>query len=145
VQAQMSEGDLEVGMTKIFKIVIVLCGLAAASWGQGLFDVQVKGRQRWPAAEAEKLYLSACAAVQKEFRSTRPMRPRITLVLGAENNEARLETREIRLTRWNSYLFTEGVVIFAFEDLMPIKDRMTMARRAINWADASVDVDVMSK
>ena len=132
-------------MRKILKIAIVLCGLAAGCWGQKLFEVQVKGRQKWPSAEADKLYLSACAAVQKEFRSTQPIRPQITLVLGDENNEARLETREIRLTRWNSYLFTQGVVIFAFEDLMPIKERMAMARRAINWADASVDVDVISK
>lgn len=132
-------------MTKIFKIAIVLCGLAAVCWGQELFDVQVKGKQKWPAAEADKLYLSACAAVQKEFRSTRPIRPQITLVLGSERNEARLETREIRLTQWNSYLFTQGVVIFAFEDLMPEKDRLAMARRVINWADASVDIDVISK
>lgn len=132
-------------MTKIFKIAIVLCGLAAVCWGQKLFEVQVQARQKWPAAEADKLYLAACAAVQKEFKSTRPIRPQITLVLGAETNVARLETREIRLTRWNSYMFTQGVVVFAFEDLMSPKDRMVMARRAINWADASVDVDVISK
>ena len=101
--------------------------------GQRLFDVQVKGSQKWPSAEADKLYLSACAAVQKEFRSNRPIRPQIILVLGAEKNEARLETREIRLTKWNSYLFTQGVVILAFEDLMPMKDRMAMARRAVSW------------
>jgi len=83
--------------------------------------------------------------MQKEFRSTRPIRPQITLVLGAESNEARLETREVRLTKWDSYLFTQGVVIFAFEDLMPTKDRMAMIRRAINWADASVDIGVIAK
>jgi len=37
------------------------------------------------------------------------------------------------------------VVIFAFEDLMPTKDRMAMIRQAINWADASVDVGVIAK
>jgi len=63
----------------------------------------------------------------------------------AESNEARLETREVRLTKWDSYLFTQGVVIFAFEDLMPTKDRMAMIRQAINWADASVDVGVIAK
>ena len=132
-------------MTKIFKIAIVLCGLASGCWGQNLFGVQVKGRQKWPSAEADRLYLSACAAVQKEFRSPQPIRPQIILVLGAEKNAAHLETREIRLTQWNSYLFTEGVVIFAFEDLMPMKARMAMARRVVNWADASIDVDVIGK
>jgi len=132
-------------MTNILKVAIVICGLATGGQGQELFDVQVKGKQQWPAAEANRLYLSACAAVQREFGTHQPVRPQITLVLGAENNEARLETREIWLTKWNSYLFTEGVVIFAFEDLLPPRQRMIVARRAVNWADASVDVNLLSK
>jgi len=67
--------------------------------GQKLFDVHAKGRQKWPAAKADRLYLSACGAMQKEFKSTRPIRPQITLVLRAESNEARLETRKVRLTK----------------------------------------------
>jgi|SRR5215471_905852 len=132
-------------MTKTLRVAIVIFGMAAGCWGQKYFTVEVNGKQQWPSTEADRLYLSACSAVQTEFRTTGTVRPKITLVLGAEKNEARMDTREIRLTSWDSYLFTEGVVIFAFEDLMTIKERMVMARRAINWANASVDVALMSK
>jgi hypothetical protein len=132
-------------MTKASRLAVVVLILAAGSWAQNLLAVQVKGKQQWPAEEANKLYLSACSAVQREFGSARPVRPQVTLVLGADKNEALWDRREIRLIKWNPYLFAEGVVMFAFEDLMPLDERLTIAKRAVNWADSTVEIKGISK
>ncbi len=131
-------------MTNTPRITILILVLTAAGWAQNFFAVQAKGKQQWPAEEANKLYLSACSAVQREFGGPRAIRPRVTLVLGAHKNEAYLERREIRLTKWNSYLFAEGVVIFALEELVQ-REQVRIARRAVNWADSTVDMKAISK
>ncbi len=56
----------------------------------------------------------------------------MTLVVGADKNGAYWGPREIRLTKWDPYLFAQGVVIFAFEDLLPDGERMAVARRAVH-------------
>jgi hypothetical protein len=132
-------------MTKISKITVVVLVLAGACAAQNLLEVRVKGKQRWPAGEADKLYLSACSAVQREFGGAQPIRPKLTLVLGGDKSEAHWGTREIRLVKWDSYLFTQGVVMFGFEDLMPTDKRLAVARRAVNWADSTVEVKTISK
>ena len=132
-------------MKKTVRVVIVVFGMVVACWGQNYFATEGKGKQHFPAAEADRLYLSACSAVQTEFRTAVSVRPNFTLVLGAEKNEVEFKTRQIRLTNWDPYLFTEGVVIFASEDLMDVKERMVMTRRAINLADATVNVAMVSK
>ena len=132
-------------MTKASRLTVVVLVLAAGSWSQNLLTVQVKAKQQWPAEEADKLYLSACSAVQREFGGARPVRPQVTLVLGADKNEAFLDRREIRLIKWNPDLFAQGVVVFAFEDLMPLDQRMVVARRAVNWADSTVEIQAISK
>jgi hypothetical protein len=115
--------------------------MAMPGWGQTLFDVQVKGKHRWPRAEAEKVYVSACATVVREFGRGREVRPRITVMLGADRNEVLFNKREIHLTKWDPYLFAEGVVIFAFEELMPIDERLTVTKRAVNAAESTVEVN----
>jgi hypothetical protein len=134
-----------VGMTKASRLTVVVLLLAAGCWAQNLLAVQVKGKQRWPAEETDKLYLSACSAVQREFGGARSVRPQVTLVLGADRNEALLDRREIRLIKWNPDLFAQGVVAFAFEDLMPLDKRLAVARRAVNWAGSTVEVKAISK
>lgn len=131
-------------MTKASRLMVVVLVLAAGCWTQNLLTVQIKGRQKWPAAEVDKLYLSACSQVQREF-GTRPIRPQFTLVLGADKDQADLDRREIRLIKWNPDLFAQGVVIFAFEDLMPLDQRMAAARRAVNWAGSTVEIKAISK
>lgn len=54
-------------MTKTMSITIVIVIVTAAGWGQSLFAVEVKGKQRWPTEEANDLYLSVCSVVQQEF------------------------------------------------------------------------------
>ena len=118
-------------MTKLSNFMIAVLLLATAAWAQTLFSVQSIGKQKWPAQEADRLYLSACSVVQQEFGTAHEIRPRLSLVLGAKTNEAFLDKREIRLTQWNPYLFAQGVVIFAFEDLMGPDKKVAIARRAL--------------
>ncbi len=54
--------------------------------------------------DAEKIYVSACLAVEREFRISRPIRPQVTLVVGADKNGAYWGSREIRLTKLGSGL-----------------------------------------
>jgi hypothetical protein len=133
------------GMTKATRLAVFVLVLAAGCWAQNSLTVQVKGRQKWSAEEVDRLYLSACSAVQREFGGTRPVRPRLTLDLGADKDEADLDRREIRLIKWNPVLFAEGVVVFAFEDLMPLDERMAVARRAVNWAGSTVEIKTILK
>jgi len=132
-------------MTKASRLTVVVFVLAAGCWSQDLLTVQVKGKQKWPTEEADKLYLSACSAIEREFGGTRPVRPQVPLVLGADKDEALLDRREIRLIKWNPDLFAQGVVVFAFEDLMPMDERIAVARRAVNWAGSTVEIKAISK
>lgn len=132
-------------MTRASRLTVVVLVLTMGCWAQSLFGVRAKGEQRWPAEEADKLYLSACSAVQREFGGTRSIRPQITLVLGADRDEAVLDSREIRLIKWNPDLFAQGVVLFAFEDLMPLDQRLAVARRAVNWAGSTIEIKAISK
>jgi hypothetical protein len=53
--------------------------------------------------------------------------------------------REIRLTQWNPYAFAQGVVWLAFEDLMPSHQTLTIAKRAVTWADSTVEIERLAK
>jgi len=132
-------------MTKTLRLTVAVWVLAAGCWAQDFVAVQAKGNQTWPSEDAEKVYLSACSAVQREFGSARSVRPQFTLVLGADKNEALWDRREIRLVQWDPALFAQGVVVFAFEELMPPDKRIAVARRAVNWADATVEIKSIPK
>ncbi len=113
-------------MTNRLRFVIVVLILATACLAQEGLTVHGHGKQKWPAAEAQKIYSSACS------------------VLGADKNVVWLEEREIRLTKWDRYAFAQGVVMVAFQDLM--LDRSTaMAKRAVTWVDATVDTEQLAK
>lgn len=43
----------------------------------------------------------------------------MTLVIGPDENTAYWGAREIRLTKWDPYMFAQGVVIFGFAELLP--------------------------
>jgi hypothetical protein len=128
-------------MISAMKFSIFVLVLATACLAQEGMTVHFKGKQKWPAAEAEKIYFSACSAVQREFGGNRAVRPQVTVVLGAEKDEVLFDQREITLTKWDRQLFAEGVVIFAFEDLMPVEQRLMLAKRAVIWADSTADVE----
>ena len=124
--------------SKFAAFVLTFATICSAQDG---LSVRNKTNQKWPAAEAQKIYLSACSVVQREFGRTLPLAPRISLVLGADKNQIWLEGREIRLTKWNPEAFAQGVVWLAFEDLMPSQQRLAISDRAVNWANATVDVE----
>ena len=128
-------------------LVAALFLLTSISPAQGGLTVRNDENQEWPSAEAGKIYLSACAVVQREFGTSRELRPRVTLVLGThKDNEGLFFTsREIRLAKWDPYMFAQGVVWLAFEDLMPQEQLLLVSKRAVAWADATVAVDQIAK
>ncbi|MGA8621921.1 MAG: hypothetical protein WB660_25775 [Candidatus Sulfotelmatobacter sp.] len=132
-------------MTNRLRFLIVILISATACLAQDGLTVQNKGKQKWSAAQAQKIYLSACSAVQREFGSNRPVAPRVTLVLGASKNEVWFQDQEIRLTKWDRYAFAQGVVWLAFVDLMPSQQRLAIAKQVVTWADATVDVEQLRK
>jgi hypothetical protein len=129
------------------RVALVAVILKAACFAQQPSVVVIsKGKQTWPAADVDKIYLAACSTVQREFGSSNsPVRPRVKLVLGADKNRVDLDNRAVLLVGWDPGLFAQGVVLLAFEDLMPVERRLTIARRAMMWADATVAVAQLSK
>ena len=132
-------------MTKTLQFAVAVLVLAGACGAQNFLVIEGMGKQRVPAEEANKIYQSAMVAVEREFGGARPVQPTIKLVVGADRNEAVWDKREIRLTKWDPYLFAQGIVIFAFEDLMPANKRLAIAKRAVTWTDSPVDVNAISK
>ena len=88
--------------------------------------------------EAQKLYESASAVVQREFRANKTSRPRLTVVLGAERNE--LTANELRLKEWNPELFAQAVVVLSFDEMLPVDLKMQLTQRAIHSRTATADV-----
>jgi hypothetical protein len=134
----------ELNMTRRLKFVIVLLTLGTVCLAQEGLTVQSKGKQKFPVAEAQKIYASACSVVQREFGATRPVMPQVTLVLGADKNQVGLDERQIRLTKWDPGAFAQGVVILASSDVM-LDRRLSLTKRALTWADATVDVKELGK
>lgn len=95
----------EVVMSTAVKFVTFVLAFAAACSSQDGLRIRNRGNQKWPAGEAQKIYLSACSVVQQEFGRTLPLAPQVTLVLGADKNEVWLVGGEVRLTKWNRDAF----------------------------------------
>ena len=132
-------------MTNRLSLLMVFLILATVGSAQEGLTVQNKGNQKWPAAEAQKIYFSACSVVQREFGGNRSVAPTVTLVLGVDKNEVWFQDREIRLKKWDRYAFAQGVVWLAFEDLMPSQQRLTIANRIVSSVDATVDIEQLRK
>jgi hypothetical protein len=126
------------------KFLIPILVLSTSCLAQEALTIRTHSKQR-PPADAQKIYLSACSAVQREFGTNRLPRPQVTLVIGGDSNKADWDHREIHLTKWDPYLFAEGVVIFAFEELLPTEQRRQVAKRAVTWADSTVEIDHFRK
>jgi hypothetical protein len=127
------------------KFTISVLALGGACLAQDGLTIDNKHKERVSSPEAEKIYSSACSVVEREFDIKHPLRPQVRLVLGTEKNEIWLVGREIRLTKWNPYAFAQGVVWLAFEDLMPSQQRLTIAKRAVTWADSTVEIERLRK
>jgi hypothetical protein len=149
-QKPENDMDLRRKSNKVNVIVAIKCAalvliLVTVSSAQEGFAVHSKGKQQWPESEAQRIYTSACEIVQREYGATRAIRPQLTLVLGADRNVVAFDQREIRLTKWDRYLFAQGVVLLAFGDLMPLEKKMAMTKRALSWAESTVGIQEISK
>jgi len=132
-------------VNKSLKLTLVTLALAIACFAQdSMVTVTSKGKQKWPAQEVDKIYLSACSAVQREFGGT-AVRPPVTLVLGADKDGVDLTKRTIQLIKWDRDLFAQGVVLLAFQDLLSPQRRVNMAKRAVNLLDETVDIGEVAK
>ena len=132
-------------MFSAVEFAISLLAFAAACLAQDGLTIDNKHKERVSIPEAEQIYFSACSAVREEFDLRRSIPPRVKLILGADKNEVWVEGREIRLTKWDRYAFAEGVVQLAFEDIMPSQQRLTIAKRAVSWADSTVEIERLAK
>jgi hypothetical protein len=128
------------------KVAMLVVAFASACCAQeAVVNVSSKGMQKWSPSEVDKVYLSACTAVQREFGDSIVLRPPVALVLGADANAVDFDKKTILLKRWDHSLFAEGVVMLAFEDLLTPQRRMMMTNRAVNLAQATVNIGEIGK
>lgn len=127
------------------KFAISVLAMAAACLGQGGLTIDNKHKERVSTPEAEKIYFSACSVVRQEFEVSRPILPQVKLVVGASKNGVLWDEREIWLTRWDAYMFAQGVVMLAFADLMTADRKIAMTNRAVNRADSTVEIERLAK
>ena len=133
-------------MMNVMKLATLLVALASVCCAQeATVSVSSEGKQKWAQSEVDRVYLSACTAVQREFGNSMVLRPTISLVLGGDKNEVNLSKKTILLKRWDRSLFAQGVVILAFEDLLTPERRMMMTHRAVTLAQATVNVGEITK
>jgi len=143
-----SEHQLSGGvvMKSLLTMAVLSVTVATACYAQDAgVSVSGKGKQKWSQSEINRVYLSACSAVQREFYNRTVPRPTVALILGADKNVIDYDKNAILLRQWDRYLFAQGVVVLAFEDLLTPERRLGMATRAVKLADASVDVRELRK
>ena len=132
-------------MINAVKFATSVLALATACLAQEGLTIDNKHKERVSTPEAEKIYFSACSVVEEEFVINHPILPRVKLVLGANKNVVVWAEREIWLTRWDRYLFAQGVVMLAFADLLTWDRKIAMIKRAVNWADSTVKIERLAK
>jgi hypothetical protein len=109
----------------------------------GFFRIRNPRNQTVSDAEVQTIYLSACKVVEKEFSRNEPVRPRLTLLLGADTNSLDYPKHEIRLKKWDKYNFAQGVVLLALNDLVPEYKKISLSKLAVLEADSTVDVRLL--
>ena len=119
-------------------LLVVLSGGAIA---QEFFAVRNQRKQKYPTEEANRIYLLAAEAVKREFKLSRPVRPRFTLVLGYEGNQLDVNTGELRLAKWDRKVFADGVILFCMEQMLTPDVHEQLLRRTLLAADATVGVN----
>ena len=122
------------------RYALCLLVLVTSCMAEEGLTIQNRSKEKVQEAEVQKLYVSACTVVRQEFHDQHLDNPLVTLVIGADKDEMLSEEREIRLVRWNPYLFAQGMVMLAFQDLLPVQRKLNMTTRAVSEADATVAV-----
>ena len=133
-------------MTNMLKLVMLVSAFASIARAQeGTVNVYSGGKQKWSASEVNRVYVSACTAVEREFGDRKLRHPNIKLVLGAGQNAVDFDKKTVLLRRWDQSLFAEGVVILAFEGILTPERRMIITNRAVSLAQATVNVSELAK
>ena len=70
--------------------------------------------------EAQKIYVSACTTVEREYGAGRSIRPSISLLLGADQDSVDWGRGEIRLRDWDPNLFAQSVITLAYRQMLPL-------------------------
>ena len=106
-------------MKNMVKLAMLVVAFASVCFAQeATVSVSSEGKQKWSQSEVNRVYLSACTAVQREFGNSMVLRPTIALVLGADKNAVNYDKKTVLLKRWDRSLFAQSAVILAFEDLL---------------------------
>ena len=138
----------------IFTLLILVSAGLAQTAADGSFSVRRAADASYslsPAQmrEAERLYQSACAVVQREFHSGAvKLRPHVTVIIGTERNEVhsgRTEPGEIRMKKWDPITFTQGSVVLAFDGMLTNDVIVQLGNRAVRQNNATVDVADFNK
>ena len=67
-------------MSTLLKFATLAFALTTLCSAQDGLSIRNQKNQKWPAAEAQKIYVSACFVVQQEFGRSIPLAPKVTLV-----------------------------------------------------------------
>ena len=127
------------------RYALCLVILVTSCMAQDGLTIQNRSKEKVQEAEVQKLYFAACSIVRQEFHDQHLDNPNMTLIVGADKDEMALKEREIRLVRWNPYLFAQGVVMLAFQDLLSVQRKLNMTSRAVSQADATVAVQQIER
>lgn len=123
-------------------VAFLMLGSLAFAQADDPFTVKNQKNKEWPAAEANRIYASACMLVAREIRPERPpeLRPRFTLVLGAEKDQVlqRNQEIEIQLKSWNREKFAQAIVILAAREVVQNQNVVQLTKRTLSWTDAVV-------
>ena len=104
----------------------------------GYFTIFNPRNEKIPYAEAERVYLAACETIEREFNRSTPIRPRLTVLLGNNENNLLYPNRELRLARWDKNRFAEAVVELVLHDMISAEDRLRLTKQAVTHAGATV-------
>ncbi len=127
--------------TTLVQAIVVALVLAQLGFSQTLFDVRNPKNQKWPEAEANRVYMSTARVIAAEFKLSQPIYAHFTLILGADENSVDIDARELRLKKWDTYFYAEGVLRLGFDQVMSSEAKMRLARRAVAESKATVTVD----
>jgi len=106
-------------VSKSLGLTIAMLFVATTGWAQDrlVFSGKVSPHVR---QEARTLYVAVCITAEREFGATRPLKPRVLLELGGDQDVVDWEQNRISLRKWDPYLFAQGAIALAYRQLMPL-------------------------
>lgn len=123
----------------LLKGCFLILFLAEICLSQTPFQVSNPKHQEWPQSEALLIYDCEARNLAEQFNLPRVPRAVFTVVLGAEENSVDMNTKELRLKKWDKYLYAEGVLRLTFDQILSSESKMRLARRAVAESEATVN------